>query len=201
MVGPFRFTGSGWQRDFQGAGRWVFFHDHGTGRMNVVGYRTQYRSVVLVGMQLGVIALGIDQLVVGALFHQFAFVQHDDAVALAHGAQAMGNDKYRTTFADVQHVVLDDAFGFIVEGAGGFVKNQDARVVQQGTGDGNALALPTGQVAALFAHQGVIAFGQVEDEFVGTCKLRGTNHGLHRYAGIGEGNVFPHAAVEQEVFL
>jgi hypothetical protein len=69
---------------------------------------------------------------------------HHDAVGLAHGGQAVGDDDHRAALADGLHVVLDDAFRLVVERAGGFVEDQDARVADQGAGDGDALALAAG---------------------------------------------------------
>jgi hypothetical protein len=42
-------------------------------------------------------------------------------------------------------VVLDEAFGFGVEVAGGPALDEDARVGQEGAGDGEVLALAAGE--------------------------------------------------------
>ncbi len=59
------------------------------------------------------------------------------------------------------HVFLHDAFGLVIQGAGGLVQDQDARVGDQRPGDGDALALAAGQIAALLPDQGVIALAPV----------------------------------------
>jgi len=41
----------------------------------------------------------------------------------------------------------DEDFGFGVKGAGGFVKDEDGRVLEEGAGDGKALAFATERVA------------------------------------------------------
>ena len=53
----------------------------------------------------------------------------------------MRDDEYGTAVRELRHVLLDDAFAFIVERAGRFVENQNAWIRYEGTGDGNALAL------------------------------------------------------------
>jgi hypothetical protein len=53
----------------------------------------------------------------------------------------MGDDEHRAAFADGPHVVLDDALRLVVQGAGGLVEDEDARVADQRPGDGDALAL------------------------------------------------------------
>jgi hypothetical protein len=55
----------------------------------------------------------------------------------------MGDNQNRTALDDVAHVFLDDALGFVIEGRGGFVENQDAGIANQSTGDGDALTLAT----------------------------------------------------------
>ena len=73
-------------------------------------------------------ALLLNQCLVRAGLHNLAFLHHDDAVGVAHCAQAVGNDEHAAAFANADHVALDDGFAFIVEGAGGLVQNQDAWV-------------------------------------------------------------------------
>ena len=134
-------------------------------------------------------------------FDDAAFVHDDDAVGLAHGRQAVGNDEHGAALADVLHVALDDGLRLVVQGAGGFVQDEDAGVGEQGAGDGDALALPAREAAALFAHQGVVAFGQFADEVVGSGQLGGVHYGFNRGGGVGNGDVLAHAAVKEQVFL
>ena len=99
------------------------------------------------------------------------------------------------------HVALDDGFGFIVQGAGGLVKDQDARVAEQGARNGNALALAPAERGPLLAHRGVVALGQLADELVCARQAGGGHDGLQRRGGVANGDVLAHAAVEQEVVL
>ncbi len=47
--------------------------------------------------------------------------------------------------------VLDARFGHGVDGAGGFIENEDARVGEHGAGEADELALAERQAAAAFA--------------------------------------------------
>ena len=136
-----------------------------------------------------------------ACFNNLSFVYHDDAVGVAHGAQAVGNDEHGAFLANVLHVLLNDGFALVVKGAGGFVKYQNAWVSEQGTRDGDALTLATTQGAALLAHMGVVALGQFADKFMRTGQLRHTHHRFNRRGRVGDGDVLAHATVEQQVFL
>ena len=94
-------------------------------------------------MQVFVIAVLFQQLLVCALFDDLAFVHGNDAVATAYSRQTVGNDDDGAAFTNGFHVLHDCAFRFIVERTGGFIQNQNARIADQSTGNGNALALST----------------------------------------------------------
>ena len=113
----------------------------------------------------------------------------------------MRDQQHRACAADLRHVALDDGFALVVERAGGFVKNQDARAAKQRARDRDALALPARQARALFAHQRVVALGQLRDELVRTGQLRRLHHLLDGGCRVGDGDVFAHAALEQPVVL
>ena len=102
---------------------------------------------------------------------------------------------------DVGHVLLNDRFGFIVQGAGGFVENEDPRIRHQGTRDRNPLPLPTRERTAMLPDPRVVPLGQFHNELVRPSELRRLHHRLHRQPRIGQGNVVAHRPVEQEILL
>ncbi len=67
---------------------------------------------------------------------------------------------------DAAHRALDLVFGGAVDGAGRVVQDQDARVGQEGAGDGEALALPARERHAALADHGLVAFGKACDKLV-----------------------------------
>ena len=89
-----------------------------------------------------VVAIEVDEFAVRTLFNNLAMIDHEDAVGLAHGGQAVGDDEHGSALADAREVFLDDALGFVIEGAGGLVEDQDARVGNERAGDGDALVEP-----------------------------------------------------------
>ena len=75
--------------------------------------------------------------------------------------------------------MLDQAFALAVEGAGGFIEQQDRRVAQDGASDGEALALAARKTRAGFAEETVDAVGQLAEEAVGMGGFRsGPDFGL-----------------------
>jgi len=65
---------------------------------------------------------------VGADFGDGTLVQHDDAVGPANRGQPVGDEEHRAVLQVVEQVVADPALGVVVEGAGGFIEHQQARL-------------------------------------------------------------------------
>ena len=70
------------------------------------------------------------------------------------------------SLADAAHGPLDLVLGGAVDGAGAVVQDQDARVGQEGAGDGDALALPARERHAALADLGLVAVAEAHDELV-----------------------------------
>ena len=68
---------------------------------------------------------------------------HDyDLISVLQGGESMGDHQNRATskgLADVRHHLL---FGVGIKGAGGFIKNHHLRILEQHSGQGDALPLP-----------------------------------------------------------
>ena len=61
---------------------------------------------------------------------------------------------------------MDGFLDVNIDGAGGVVEHEDARVGEEGAGDGDALALAARQVVTTLADDGVVAVVKSEDEIV-----------------------------------
>ena len=70
-----------------------------------------------------------------------AVFDHQNLFGAADGGEAVRDHEGGASLHQVREAFLDGGFGFGVEAGGGFVQNQDARVGQDGAGDGDALAL------------------------------------------------------------
>jgi hypothetical protein len=90
-------------------------------------------------------------------FHNRAVIHDHDEVGGAHRAEAVGDDEGGAVFENVVETLLDGAFAFGVERAGGFVEDEDARFLEQSAGDGDALLLPAGQRLSALADFGFVA--------------------------------------------
>ncbi|MNY39797.1 hypothetical protein D3C86_1745000 [compost metagenome] len=122
-------------------------------------------------------------------------------MGIPHGGQSVGDDDHAAAPANGLHVLLDDLLGLVVQGAGGFVEDEDAWIAHQRPGDGDALTLAAGQRSAVFTDDGVVAFRQLKDELMGTGHSCGIEHRLEGSARVAQRNIFADAAVEQHAVL
>ena len=90
-------------------------------------------------LQAGVAASSCQQVFVPVAFHQFAALEDEDLRSIADGGQAMGGDLYGFAAHQFVNSLLYRHFAFGVERGGGFVKDDDGRIFQQGAGDAEVL--------------------------------------------------------------
>ena len=91
-----------------------------------------------------------EEVVVLAALDDAAVVEYEDLVGAADGRKAVGDGEDGAAAHGFVEGVLDGALGFGVEGAGGFVEDEDGRVAQERAGDGEALALAAGEALSGF---------------------------------------------------
>lgn len=139
----------------------------------------------------------------GAGFGDFAVADDEDEVGIADSGEAVGDDEGGAAAHEGVEGVLDEAFAFGIEGAGGFVEDEDGGIAKDGAGDGDALTLATGEFDAAFTDDGFVAVGEGGDEIMGIGLARGgfdlVLGGVP--AGAGVGDVFPDAAAEKDDIL
>src|SRR5712691_227686 len=160
-----------------------------------------FMDAALHAVERRVPAAGPDQLVMRAVLDEPAALDRHDAVAPSHRRQPVRDDEHRAAFGDLLHVLLDDPFALVVERARGFVEDQDPRIAEQCASDGDALALSARETGASLAHDGVIAFGKLQDEVVRARLRRRGDDALHRHGRVGERDIVAHRAIEQHVLL
>ena len=96
---------------------------------------------------------------------------------------------------------MDLPFAVRVQGAGGLVEQYDAGVPQQRPGDGNALALPAGEVAAVFIDLAVQAVGQGFQQIVQAHATDDSHDAFEGYIFQAIYQVVPQRAGEQHCIL
>ena len=110
--------------------------------------RTMVSVVVAEELHAGdfaVVAVLAHELVVGSDLGDAALLEDDDQVGLFHAADAVGDDEGGAAVHDEVHAAADQVFGFGIDAGGGVIEDEDARVGEDGPGDGQALLLPAGE--------------------------------------------------------
>ena len=106
-------------------------------------------ATVLVRVQPGIVPLPRQQFFMCPVFDNTSLLFHQNGVRRPHGRQAMRNEEHRTSPTHLGEVVLDDGFRLVIKRTGGFVKDENARVAHQGSGNGQALALTTAKLVRI----------------------------------------------------
>ena len=130
-----------------------------------------------------------------------AGAQYENLVRLANRAQAMRDHEARASGHQSFERFLNQSFRRGVHAGGGFVEEQDGRILEQGASDGDALFFAHAQAHSTFADFGVELFGEFFDE---RCGVGGSEGGPEFLVGgvrFAEAEVVGHGAVEEEAFL
>ena len=96
----------------------------------------------------------------------------------------MGDQQNGLFPALVPHRLEDDALVQAVEVGGRLVQQEEGRIVEEGAGHADALALAAGEGTAQLAHRGIVALGQLPDETVQRRLFAGRFH-------LGTGGIAP----------
>src|SRR5215813_12946363 len=110
-----------------------------------------FMNSCLQAMQRCIAAAGLDQRVMGAVLDQAATLERDDAIRRPHGRKPVRDDQNGPPLGDLFHVVLNYALALIVERARRLIEYQDARLVDECAGNGDALTLTTRECGASLA--------------------------------------------------
>jgi len=152
-------------------------------------------------MELVVESPFFEEFGVGAALGHAAVVEEEDPVGVFDGGQPMGDHNDRPVLHQFFDGVLDQFFRGGVQGTGGFVQNEDGRILQEGAGDGQPLLLPSGKEHAPFPDQSVQLLGHGFDEIPGVGRLQGLDDLLFAGSRQGIGDVVPDRVVEKDRFL
>ena len=137
----------------------------------------------------------------GAHVDDPALVEDRDPVGQGEGGAAVGDDEGGALGGDGAQRLPDGGLGGGVDGARRVVEHEHAGVVEQGPGQGDALALTAGEGEPALADAGVVALGEVPDELVGLGGRGGGPHlGVGRVGG-AVGDVGAHRVGEEERLL
>ena len=123
--------------------------------------------------------------------------KEDHPVGVTNGREAVSDDEGGTALAQPVDRFLHLGFGFHVECAGRLVEDQDGRILENGAGDGDALALAAREAVTAFADAGIVVFDAALDEVTGCGGFCGAVHVVIGGVFAPEPDVLRNRAVEQ----
>jgi len=109
--------------------------------------------------------LSREQFVVGAELYDLSVVQYGDTVCVAHSGHAVRDEDRSASFHYLAQTVEDVIFGMRVDAGESIVEDEDAGLADDGSGNGDALLLSSGEGQSALADHGFILFGKAFDIF------------------------------------
>ena len=137
----------------------------------------------------------------GAAFDDFTVTQHQDLVGPLNGAEPVRNHEARAPGHKPFQGLLDQLLRRRVHRGGGFIQDEQRRVLEQRPRDADALLFPDAQLHAAFTDPGIIAVGKFLDEVMAVGRLGCGDEFVFRRVEATVENVLPQRAVEEEGFL
>ena len=133
--------------------------------------------------------------------HDAAGIHHQNHVGFLHGGHALGDDDLRGVRNLVVERGTDQLVRLGIDGAGRIVENQNLRLLQQRTGDAQALALSAGHIGTALLDVRVVLIGEFLNESIGLRELRGMANLFIGGVRVAPAQVFGNSAGEQHVLL
>ena len=116
------------------------------------------------------------QFLVGALFNNITFIHHQNLVGIFNRRQTMSNDKTGAVLQQATHGALNEQLGTSIDRTGRLVQNENLRVADESTGNGEQLLLPLRNIGAFFVEHGLVAIGQGANKVIRKCSFGGCYH-------------------------
>src|SRR5271165_2116091 len=141
------------------------------------------------------------KLAVAAALDYTAAIDNTNFVGLRHRRQAVGDDDRGAALAQRAQRLLDRLLGLGIERRSRFVEEDEWGVLEKGAGDGDALALPAGELHAVLAARRVVPALESHDEVVRISRLGGGDDFLLARAWPAHRDVVAHRTLEQKILL
>src|SRR6185369_2451009 len=113
----------------------------------------------------------LHQLFVCSLIDDLIVIEHEDPICPSDLGQAMCNEQGGTALQHTLDRALDLVLCGAVDGAGGVVQDQNARIREQGPSDGDPLTLATGKGDSALTHYRFVAVGETLDKVMRLSRL------------------------------
>src|SRR5580693_761102 len=121
---------------------------------------------MLPGIEIVIATVQSIKFFVGAAFDNLSLFDDQDLIGSADGGKAMRYDEGGSSLHQVGKTLLDKLLRLGVKTRSSFVKNEDARLRKNGSGNRNPLALSSREFHSSFADHGVVLVRKALGELV-----------------------------------
>src|SRR5450432_2073136 len=151
----------------------------------------------LVGVEIIIMPALADQFVMIAVLDDSAAVDYQNSVGGFDGRETMRDHEADAIFQDAIDGGLDRALGLRIDGAGGFVHDENLWIGDDRASQRDQLFLAGGKLIAAFADGGVVAVFHRLDEIIRIGEFRGAGDFVVGCAEPAVTNILAHRAAEK----
>src|SRR5258706_10507852 len=108
------------------------------------------------------------RLIVGAALQVFSRLDHQDLIGTPDRGETMCDHEGRSALHQIREPLLDHLLALAIQAGSSFVEDQDARIGQNGTRDGDALPLSARKFYAALTDDSVITLWMLFRELIHT---------------------------------
>ena len=152
-------------------------------------------------VQIAIESVHGQQFLMCAMLFDPPMIDHIDLVSIENRGKTMRNHEGRTAHHQFVQGSLHHLFAFRIQGRCRLVQNQNARIFQDGTGDGHALALTARKIQPSFADLRVVALRQITNERIRIRRLGGLDDLLVRRIQPSVADILHDRCAEEQRFL
>ena len=129
--------------------------------------------------------------------------QHNDPIGILDRAEPVGNGKHRPVLHGFRQRILNLTFRCSIQSTGGFVKDQDGRIAENGPGNRHPLLFTAAEPESFFPDYRIVALRMtsVSDEFMCIDQFGGLNDLFAGCVGDTISNIVGDRVVEQDGLL
>ena len=143
----------------------------------------------------------LQQLCGRTLLGYCTILEHHDLVRAGDSAHPVGDNEDGLVLNKSGKCLLNGCFVLHVQTGSGFIQQNDRRILQEGAGNGNALPLAAGQLAAVFTDVGIPTVRELFGEFVHIGELCRRDHLFVRGLLSANADIFQNAVIKQRYIL
>ena len=141
------------------------------------------------------------QLLVIANRADHAVIHNHDQIGILHRCDTLSDNQLGSTGDFLPEGLADHSIGGGIHRGGRVVQNQNFRLLQQRTGNAQALLLTAGNIGTALLNAGIVAVGERGDKVVGAGKLTGMDQFFIGSLRIAPAQIFLDRTGEENVLL